>query len=189
MEVVSGGTVADLTKSLRGLSEHEASVIIFQVLSGLSHIHSHNIIHREIKGQNILISLTGCVKIKDTGLSRLHAEAPTIMDLAANAPFLAPELVCARQYGTAVDIWSVGAVIIELLHGGHPWSVQDIDVLFKVMKSEWPKPTSMSPALEDLLTKRIFRKADRRSSAKDLLLHPWLQTVRDGIAGHENIAA
>ncbi|KAK7021004.1 Map4k2 protein, partial [Favolaschia claudopus] len=70
MEFVGGGTITNLARALGGVSEKEASAIIFQVLLGLEHLHDQKVIHRDIKGQNILISLTGCVKITDMGVSR-----------------------------------------------------------------------------------------------------------------------
>ncbi|KAJ7161585.1 kinase-like domain-containing protein [Mycena filopes] len=178
MEFVGGGTITNLTKALGGVYEQEASAIVFQVLCGLEHIHECKVIHRDIKGQNILISLTGCVKITDMGVSRL--DASNVRTFVGSAPFIAPEVVTGHQsaYGQAVDIWSVGAVVVELLQGGHPWAgLDEIPILFKVSQFEWPKPSSMSSALEDLLTNHIFCNAAQRATAKDLLVHSWFRAV------------
>ncbi|KAK7020796.1 mitogen-activated protein kinase [Favolaschia claudopus] len=174
MEYVGGGTIAALAQSLAGVSEEEARAIIRQLLYGLEHIHAQKVIHRDIKGANILISPTGCVKIADLGISRIHIG--DAKSFAGSGPYIAPEVYTGSRYDSKIDLWSVGGVIVEILHGTHPWAgIPAMSLCLKVSRFEFPKPDKVSPTLENLFSK-VFCAPNDRHSATMLLGHPWLTT-------------
>ncbi|KAK7025636.1 kinase-like domain-containing protein [Favolaschia claudopus] len=127
-EYVEGETIAALARSLGGVEEDGARSITRQILSGVEHIHRQGLIHHDIKGENILISSTGCVKIADAGMTRIDVSDARVLA----SPFLAPEVYMTVDFDCAIDIWSVGAVIVELLTGRHPWA--DASVAFLLLK-------------------------------------------------------
>lgn len=100
--------------------------ILKQILLGLEYLHDHNIIHRDIKGANILINNKGEVKLADFGLARLHNPNQNINKIYTNRVvtlwYRSPELLLgATNYGPAIDMWSVGCVFSELLEGISPF--------------------------------------------------------------------
>jgi len=100
--------------------------ILFQILTGISYLHTNNIIHRDIKGANILINNRGDVKIADFGLARIHNPNPNINKIYTNRVvtlwYRAPELLLgSTNYGPAIDMWSVGCLFSELLAGVPPF--------------------------------------------------------------------
>src|SRR5690606_10983117 len=96
--------------------------IMHQILSGVNYMHCNNIIHRDIKGANILINNKGEVKLADFGLARTHNPNPNINKKYTNRVvtlwYRSPELLLgSTNYGPAIDMWSVGCVFSELLTG------------------------------------------------------------------------
>ncbi|KAF7301140.1 Mitogen-activated protein kinase kinase kinase NPK1 [Mycena indigotica] len=184
MEFVGGGTIVDLSKALGGITENEASVIVFQILSGLNHLHENHVVHRDMKGSNVLISFTGCVKI----IGLCGPKPMSVGDehyLVRSAPFVAPEILLGTTlYGPEVDIWSTGAVIIELLEGGHPWEDSLIlDIFTQASAYQWPRPKSMSARLEALLGNCIFRDQKERLPAATLLKDCWFDFANKMVSG------
>jgi cyclin-dependent kinase 12/13 len=100
--------------------------ILYQILTGVHYLHSNNIIHRDIKGANILINNKGDVKIADFGLARIHNPNPNIIKQYTNRVvtlwYRSPELLLgSNNYGPAIDMWSVGCLFSELLTGVAPF--------------------------------------------------------------------
>ncbi|KAL3310166.1 Cyclin-dependent kinase-like 3, partial [Cichlidogyrus casuarinus] len=118
-EFVDHTVLDDLERYPQGLDEHTAKRIIFQVLRGVDFCHSHNIIHRDVKPENILVSKSGIVKLCDFGFARAIAGAgETYTDYVATRWYRSPELLVGdTKYGQAVDIWAVGCVASEMLTG------------------------------------------------------------------------
>ncbi|KAK0200407.1 kinase-like domain-containing protein, partial [Desarmillaria ectypa] len=127
MEYVSGGTVEGMAKTLGKIPEDDAHAVARQVLDGLGYLHSQDppIVHRDIKGANLLITLDGCVKIADLGFTKPllgNLLLENTRTFAGTVPWMAPEIVNNANHGTKVDVWSFGCTIIEMLCGGHPWT-------------------------------------------------------------------
>jgi cyclin-dependent kinase 12/13 len=130
--------------------------ILHQLLTGVQYMHSNNIIHRDIKGANILINNKGQVKIADFGLARIHNPNPNINKQYTNRVvtlwYRSPELLLgSTDYGPSVDIWSVGCLFSELLTGVAPFKGskenEQIEKIFEKCgtptEETWPKVTSM----------------------------------------------
>ncbi|KAK7020795.1 kinase-like domain-containing protein [Favolaschia claudopus] len=168
-EYVEGETIAALARSLGGVEEDGARSITRQILSGVEHIHRQGLIHHDIKGENILISSTGCVKIADAGMTRIDVSDARVLA----SPFLAPEVYMTVDFDCAIDIWSVGAVIVELLTGRHPWA--DASVAFLLLKApEFESPDVKMTGPLKTLCSQVFCSPQNRASATTLLSHPWI---------------
>ncbi|PBK87938.1 kinase-like protein, partial [Armillaria gallica] len=120
MDYISGGTLAGLATSVQ-LLETDVKVLIRQILDGLIFLHRQNIVHRDIKGSNLFITLNGCVKIGDLGCATVIDPARSL-SRSGTPCFMSPEALFSDHYDERTDIWSLGMVIIELLKQGHPWA-------------------------------------------------------------------
>ncbi|KAJ7191571.1 kinase-like domain-containing protein, partial [Mycena pura] len=127
MEYVEGGTVEKMAKVLGPIGEGDARGICRQLAAGLEYLHyqSPPIIHKDIRGANLLITLDGCVKISDVGLPQ--PEIGTSLDGYAmngsgNIPWMAPEIALGKHYTPGLDIWGMASTLIEMVEGGHPWA-------------------------------------------------------------------
>jgi hypothetical protein len=105
-----------------GLDENQLRVILAELYLGLEHLHSHNIIHRDIKIENVMLDGAGHVKLIDFGLSREIAHPVESMSPAGSLIYMAPELIAQHQGGRHTDWWAFGVMAFELLTGRTPWS-------------------------------------------------------------------
>merc|ERR1711865_990996 len=106
-------------------SEDACRAYTKQILHGLAYLHAHQIMHRDIKGANILVSNTGIIKLADFGASKKITEMLTQYDcksLKGTPYWMAPEVIMQAGHGRSADIWSVGATIVEMLTGKPPYS-------------------------------------------------------------------
>lgn len=127
MELMDGGSLSDYIKKKKFLSECESRNITRQILEGVSFLHSKDVIHRDIKGSNVLIDRLGDnlvdVKLADFGLSKFIQKVGSKTDLCSycGSPYwMAPEIMWGEGYGRKVDIWSVGCTVVEMLTGSPP---------------------------------------------------------------------
>ena len=157
--------------------------IVVQVLQGLYFLHNQGVIHRDIKGANILTTKEGHVKLADFGVARRLGEVVESgkrgQDDVAGTPYwMAPEVIEMSPASTASDIWGVGATIIELLTGSPPYfDLSALPALFKIVQDPHPPiPESISPALHDFLLQCFKKDPSTRHTAKQLLEHQWIRT-------------
>ena len=94
----------------KGLSDEHSKDVFRQLLKAVRHVHAHNIVHRDIKQDNVLPTVKGGVKLADFGVSKWLPAGPCTT-FAGTEPFVAPEVYRARPYGAPADMWSCGAVL------------------------------------------------------------------------------
>ncbi|KAJ7057679.1 kinase-like domain-containing protein [Mycena amicta] len=170
-EYVQGGTVRDIAQVLGPMTEVEARAIFRQLVDGLEYLHSQRppIVHRDIKGANLLITLDGCVKIADLGLA---PPIPDAFELYSHLlPWMAPEIMTGASYGCAVDIWSTACTILEMIEGGHPW----------IASFDMPVPAHASPELKRLFH-AVFVSPAERLTIEGVKHHRWMW--QEGEASH-----
>ncbi|KAJ7384475.1 Mitogen-activated protein kinase kinase kinase 2 [Desmophyllum pertusum] len=123
MEFMAGGSLSDHIKRNKTLSESESGKYTMQILEGVSFLHSENIIHRDIKGSNVLLDDDGNVKLADFGLSKIIQKIGSktnLMSCCGTLYWMAPEIFRGEGYGRKADIWSVGCTVVEMLTGSPP---------------------------------------------------------------------
>ncbi|XP_029373402.1 cyclin-dependent kinase-like 1 isoform X2 [Echeneis naucrates] len=138
----------ELDKHPRGVPEAQLKSIVWQSLQAVNFCHKHNCIHRDVKPENILLTKTGVVKLCDFGFARILSRSsrePVLIsgpeddytDYVATRWYRAPELLVGdTQYGPPVDVWALGCVFAELLHGNPLWpGKSDVDQLYLIRKT------------------------------------------------------
>ncbi|CAL5012551.1 unnamed protein product [Urochloa decumbens] len=181
LEFVPGGSIQSLLGRLGSFPEAVIRKYTKQLLHGLEYLHRNGIIHRDIKGANILVDNKGCIKLADFGASKKVeklATATAAKTMKGTPYWMAPEVIVGSGHNCSADIWSVGCTVIEMATGKAPWSheYQEVSLLYYVgmTKSHPPIPEHLSPEAKDFLLKCLQKEPEMRSGASDLLQHPFL---------------
>ena len=202
MELVENGSLAAAMKAdaFGGpFPEALVGMYIQQVLQGLEYLHDQGVVHRDIKGANILTTKDGVVKLADFGVAaRLDATSTTsstsvaveevksdataaVEQEPAGTPYwMAPEVIELKTVSTASDIWSVGCLAVELFSGEPPYyDLQPLSALYNIVQNPHPPlPPTASPSMADFLMQCFRKDPGSRPNAKALLQHPWVLHYR-----------
>ncbi|MBN3310589.1 M3K2 kinase, partial [Amia calva] len=182
MEYMPGGSIKDQLKAYGALTENVTRKYTRQILEGVSYLHSNMIVHRDIKGANILRDSAGNVKLGDFGASRrlqtICLSGTGIKSVTGTPYWMSPEVISGEGYGRKADIWqvealSVGCTVVEMLTQRPPWAeFEAMAAIFKIatQPTNPQLPPHVSDHCRDFL-KRIFVETKLRPSAEDLLRH------------------
>jgi len=117
-----------------------------EITCGLEHIHNLNIIYRDLKPENLLLDADGHIRITDFGLSKENVVDDSVRSFCGTPEYLAPEVLKRQQYGKAVDWWSLGTLLYEMISGLPPFYDRNRERMYKkILGAELRFPTHMSP--------------------------------------------
>ncbi|KAJ0593557.1 putative mitogen-activated protein kinase kinase kinase STE-STE11 family [Helianthus annuus] len=183
MEYATGGTISDMIKKLGGsLDECLIRFYTHQVLLGLDYLHNNNIVHCDIKCQNLLICEEG-VKIGDLGCAKFAENDVGKRDFkfSGTPVFMAPEVARGEEQGFPADVWALGCSVIEMATGFNAWpEVNDpVSGLYRIGYSgEVPEiPKCLPEDGKDFLAKCLKKDAKERWIVKELLQHPFVRSL------------
>ncbi|XP_021050844.2 myosin-IIIa [Mus pahari] len=191
LELCNGGSVTDLVKGFlkRGerMSEPVIAYILHEALMGLQHLHSNKTIHRDVKGNNILLTTEGGVKLVDFGVSAQLSSTRHRLNTSVGTPFwMAPEVIACEQqldttYDARCDTWSLGITAIELGDGDPPLAeLHPMRALFKIPRNPPPKlrqPELWSAEFNDFISKCLTKDYEKRPTVSDLLKHKFITQI------------
>uniref|UniRef100_A0A8C5NIF1 non-specific serine/threonine protein kinase n=1 Tax=Junco hyemalis TaxID=40217 RepID=A0A8C5NIF1_JUNHY len=191
LELCNGGSVTELVKGLlkcgRRLDEAVISYILYGALLGLQHLHNNRIIHRDVKGNNILLTTEGGVKLVDFGVSAQLTSTRLRRNTSVGTPFwMAPEVIACEQqydysYDARCDVWSLGITAIELGDGDPPlFDMHPVKTLFKIPRN--PPPTLLHPekwcrGFNHFISQCLIKDFEQRPSVTHLLEHAFIKQV------------
>eukprot|EP00095_Tigriopus_kingsejongensis_P009500 maker-scaffold1595_size34508-snap-gene-0.9 protein:Tk09500 transcript:maker-scaffold1595_size34508-snap-gene-0.9-mRNA-1 annotation:"mitogen-activated protein kinase kinase kinase 1-like" len=194
MEWMPGGSVSSLLRQHGTFHEVVIRRYALQILLGLEYLHAFGILHRDLKGANLLVDSSGAhLRIADFGAASrlvptvdsttsypdgLASELGGDGQLQGTIAFMAPEVLRGESCGPTCDIWSLGCCIIEMTTCQPPWNACEISnhlaLIFKIARSPNPPqiPSTLSPGLQDLTQLCLQPDPRHRPNAESLLFHP-----------------
>ncbi|KAK9238502.1 kinase-like domain-containing protein [Lipomyces kononenkoae] len=177
LEFCENGSLTLISKDFGTIPEHLVAIYTAQVLQGLVYLHDQGVIHRDIKGANILTTKEGIVKLADFGVATRASDDPQVV---GTPNWMAPEIILLNGATSASDIWSVGCTIIELITAKPPYNdLEQMQALYRIVHDEHPPiPAGISEMLNDFLMLCFRKDPSRRPSARDLLRHAWIRYAR-----------
>ncbi|KAK0059076.1 serine/threonine-protein kinase HSL1 [Biomphalaria pfeifferi] len=177
-ELASGGCILDLITQRGCLQEDESRHYMRQIASSVDHLHRTNIVHRDIKLENLLLDGNNNIKLVDFGLSAVcHDTDHHLSTLCGSPVYAAPELFAGRKYGKGVDIWGIGVCFFAMLTGKLPFLPDDktsLPQLYSLILKGFTMPVFVSQDCQLLLGRLLEHQEGRRINAEELLSHPWM---------------
>ncbi|XP_042332350.1 serine/threonine-protein kinase ULK3 isoform X2 [Sceloporus undulatus] len=180
MEFCAGGDLSRFIHSRRILPEKVARLFLQQLACALKFLHDKNISHLDLKPQNILLSSLDKphLKLADFGFAQHMSPRDEKHVLRGSPLYMAPEMVCSRQYDARVDLWSVGVILYEALFGRPPFASKSFTELEDKIRSnqpiELPSRPRLSPECRDLLQCLLKRDPHHRISFQAFFAHPFV---------------
>ncbi|XP_041923503.1 mitogen-activated protein kinase kinase kinase 22 [Alosa sapidissima] len=181
VEFMPGGSIKDQLKAYGALTEKVTRRYTRQILQGVSYLHGNMIVHRDIKGANILRDSSGNVKLGDFGASKriqtICMSGTGIKSVTGTPYWMSPEVINGEGYGRKADVWSVACTVVEMLTQKPPWAEYEaMAAIFKIATQPTKPnlPDSVSENCRDFL-RQVFVEEKWRPTAELLLSHPFVQ--------------
>lgn len=179
LEYMPGGSIAQVLAQFGPIEESLIGRYTANLLEGLEYLHTRSppVLHRDIKGANILVDINGTVKLSDFGCSK-RTMGTAVHTLRGSIPWMAPEVMCQSGYGRKADIWSLGCVLIEMSTASAPWGNFDncLAAMARIAMSDEtpPVPPHLSEAASDFIVRCTRRAQQERPDAVELLEHEFM---------------
>uniref|UniRef100_A0A3B4E5X0 non-specific serine/threonine protein kinase n=1 Tax=Pygocentrus nattereri TaxID=42514 RepID=A0A3B4E5X0_PYGNA len=179
MEFLEGGALTDIVTHTR-MNEEQIATVCLSVLKALSYLHTQGVIHRDIKSDSILLTSDGRIKLSDFGFcAQVSKEVPKRKSLVGTPYWMAPEVISRLPYGTEVDIWSLGIMVIEMVDGEPPYFNEPPLQAMRRIRDNLPprlkESHKVSSVLRAFLDLMLVREPSQRATAQELLQHPFLK--------------
>ncbi|KAG5682439.1 hypothetical protein PVAND_011791 [Polypedilum vanderplanki] len=175
-EYASQGEIFDYIAKYGRLNERAARHKFWQILSAVEYCHSQNIVHRDLKAENLLLDSNMNIKIADFGFSNFYTPGELLSTWCGSPPYAAPEVFEGKKYtGPEIDIWSLGVVLYVLVCGALPFDGSTLQSLRdRVLSGRFRIPFFMSSDCESLIRKMLVLDPNRRVTVEQIKRHRWM---------------
>ncbi|KAL6469909.1 hypothetical protein MHYP_G00210280 [Metynnis hypsauchen] len=180
LEYAGGGDLHSRITSQGKISEPESKIVFAQILSAVKHMHDNNIIHRDLKAENVLFSCNACVKVADFGFStRVSTNNQMLDTFCGSPPYAAPELFKDESYiGPPVDVWAMGVLLFFMVTGTMPFRADTVPRLRRcVLEGAYVLPTWVSAPCQRLIQGILKPEPSERNALDQMLGCEWLLPV------------
>uniref|UniRef100_A0A4W2GJN4 non-specific serine/threonine protein kinase n=1 Tax=Bos indicus x Bos taurus TaxID=30522 RepID=A0A4W2GJN4_BOBOX len=176
-EFAKNGEMFDYLTSNGHLSESEARKKFWQILSAVEYCHSHNIVHRDLKTENLLLDDNMDIKLADFGFGNFYNPGEPLSTWCGSPPYAAPEVFEGKEYeGPQLDIWSLGVVLYVLVCGSLPFDGPNLPALRqRVLEGRFRIPFFMSRDCETLIRRMLVVEPAKRITIAQIRQHRWMQ--------------
>ncbi|CDS11161.1 hypothetical protein LRAMOSA03424 [Lichtheimia ramosa] len=186
LDLMLGGDLRFHLDRLGVMPEAYVQFYAAEVALGLRHLHSHKVVHRDIKPDNILLNELGHAHLTDFNIAVQFSENKPLTSVAGSMAYMAPEVLAKRGYHASVDWWSLGVVCFELMFGKRPFRGKTNDALQHAIMHEpviFPENARVSPEAIDFVKGLLTRDVNRRLGVKergfrDLMNHAWFRNIQ-----------
>ncbi|KAK0396448.1 hypothetical protein QR680_001720 [Steinernema hermaphroditum] len=177
MEYARNGEMYDFIAKHKRLKECEAREKFWQIISAIDYCHKHNIVHRDLKAENLLLDANYNIKIADFGFSNFFTQGDVLRTFCGSPPYAAPEVFEGQNYtGPEIDVWSLGVVLYVLICGVLPFEGSNLQILReRVLSGRFRVPFFMSIDCENLIRRMLKVDPSKRITIDQIKSHRWMQ--------------
>lgn len=181
LDYINGGELFFHLKKEGRFAENRVKMYAAEIASALDHLHNLDIVYRDLKPENILLDSEGHICITDFGLSKQIETSEGTHTFCGTPEYLAPEVLKGQGHGTAVDWWSLGTLLFEMLTGLPPFYAQNVNVMYtKILSGELKFPPYISDNAKSLLEGLLTRDPEKRlgsNGGTEVKHHPWFGDI------------
>lgn len=177
MEHAPGGELFNYIVAKKKLDEKEASFFFAQIIHALDFIHKHNIVHRDVKPENMLLTENKTIKLIDFGLSNQYNKGGLLKTPCGSPCYAAPEMILGRKYGGShIDIWSCGITLFAMVCGYLPFEDKNNDKLYKkILDCKIEFPSHIGELSKSMITRLLTVNPSKRITFEEIKLHPFFK--------------
>ena len=183
MECIGGGELFTHLRKARRFTDEQSKFYGAQIAAVFQYIHSRNIIHRDLKPENILIDRDGYCKLTDFGFAKVVEPGERTFTLCGTPEYIAPEVLLNKGHGRAVDWWTLGILIFEMIAGQPPFCDDDpMGIYQKILAGKIDYPKSMDKYAKDLIKNLLVADLSKRygtlkGGPNDIIKHKWFSSI------------
>lgn len=181
LEYIPGGSLRTILDKYGGLSQKVIKTYAYQIIKGLQYLHIHQVMHRDLKSANILITDDAIVKLIDFGCSKRINDGEISMSLIGSPYWMAPEVALQQGHSYSSDIWSFGCLLIEMCTGNPPWSEYSNKAVEVIKLISTPEKLPNFPecplALLELIKWCLNRNPEERPTADQVIRHHYFSNL------------
>ena len=177
MDLCKGGSLYDyIFSKSKHIPEHIMASIFREIVTAIQICHNHNVAHRDLKLQNVLITDFPHIKVSDFGLCGYARDDLKLKTCCGSPCYMAPEVLENKEYnGKLADLWSLGVILYELITGQHPWNTSNAMVMItQIRKCQYTIPAGVPDSCADLIQKLLKPRPCERLQCEAILKHSWL---------------
>jgi serine/threonine protein kinase len=183
MECIGGGELFTHLRKARRFTDEQAKFYGAQIASVFQYMHSKKVIHRDLKPENILLEKDGYCKLTDFGFAKELEPGQRTYTLCGTPEYIAPEVLLNKGHGRAVDWWTLGILIFEMLAGQPPFvDDEPMGIYQKILAGKIEYPKSFDKYAKDLIKNLLVADLSKRygtlkNGADDIMKHKWFSSI------------